>query len=948
MAQIITVTNINDSGAGSLREAIATAETGDKITFDPSLENQTITLTSGQLEIDKDLIIDGVDAAGLTISGNNAQRIISVPDQGVETSVTIKNLAFIDGFTTEGGGAIQGERNVTLTIENSEFKNNVAGGGGAIMPGPETTTTIINSKFDGNEAKPEQSSTLEIFDGGGAIKVFVLSDLIIKNSEFTNNKGTLGGAINSLGTNLTIENSAFVNNDSTAGQTFGDFGQGGAIYTDGASLNDGAATSGEVIIRDTVFDGNKAAGGGGAAFLFGYESDKYAIEGSTFVNNSTTDNGQGENGLGGGIRFGRNSELKIENTTFANNTSTHQAGGLWSDGDAITTINNSTFSGNTAGGVSDDGSLNGFGGAMTLFGNSTITNSTIANNSSGFVAGAIFSSDLPITVTNTIFDNNTAGNGLISQNTNRELTDGGGNIQFPDKLTTNDPNDNNATANITIADPQLGELQEINGRLVHPLQAGSPAIDAGTNTNAPTTDQRGQQRPIDGDGNGSQITDTGAYEFVAETATGVNLRGTNAGERLVGTPQQDTLAGAGGNDTLVGRGNGDLLRGGAGRDRLNGGSGADTMRGGAGNDFYIVDDSNDRVIENPDEGADKVLSRVSYRLPVNLERLVLGTKDDLEAIGNSTDNRITGNGGNNKLVGAAGKDTIFGNNGSDTLSGGGDRDILIGNAGNDLLAGHRGSDRLNGGSGRDTMRGGAGNDLYFVNSSDDQVIENADEGKDTVKSSATYRLPDNLERLVLTGKDDVDGIGNSLDNRMAGNSGNNQLSGAAGNDTIFGTGGRDTLGGGGGHDILLGGTDRDVLKGHRGSDRLNGFNGDDTLTGGLGADLFIFNTNERYRRDELGTDAITDFTQGDQILLDRRTFTAITSDKGDGFSAGSEFEVVESNAAAATSDAVVVYNQTNGNLFYNPNGSNSGLGSGGLFATLTDAPALAESDFLIR
>src|SRR5712691_4688912 len=75
---MLTVTNPADSGDGSLRAAIAAAQSGDQIVFDTSLNGQTITLTSGELAIDKSLDIEGLGADRLTVSGNDASRIFDI------------------------------------------------------------------------------------------------------------------------------------------------------------------------------------------------------------------------------------------------------------------------------------------------------------------------------------------------------------------------------------------------------------------------------------------------------------------------------------------------------------------------------------------------------------------------------------------------------------------------------------------------------------------------------------------------------------------------------------------------------------------------------------------------------------------------------------------------------------------------------------------------------
>ncbi|HEY9618574.1 MAG TPA: hypothetical protein V6C64_17150 [Microcoleaceae cyanobacterium] len=133
----VTVINLNDSGPGSLRDAIATARAGDIIRFAPDLANQTITLTSGQLEIPlgKNLVIDGMDAPHLTISGNQTHRIFYLQaGVAVAMSLTIKNLRLADGYTPDRGAAIYTSYRGALHIENIKFANNVAEkGGGAVF-----------------------------------------------------------------------------------------------------------------------------------------------------------------------------------------------------------------------------------------------------------------------------------------------------------------------------------------------------------------------------------------------------------------------------------------------------------------------------------------------------------------------------------------------------------------------------------------------------------------------------------------------------------------------------------------------------------------------------------------------------------------------------------------------------------------------------------------------
>ncbi|MDZ8226199.1 hypothetical protein [Nostoc sp. ChiVER01] len=157
----------------------------------------------------------------------------------------------------------------------------------------------------------------------------------------------------------------------------------------------------------------------------------------------------------------------------------------------------------------------------------------------------------------------------------------------------------------------------------------------------------------------------------------------------------------------------------------------------------------------------------------------------------------------------------------------------------------------------------------------------------------------------------------------------------------------DVVNGQGGNDKIDGKSGNDLLRGDAGNDTFIGGAGNDTLVGGAGADRFFYNTNAAFVSATVGVDAIADFkhSEGDKIILDKTTFNAITSATGTGFSNASDFKITSS---AATSTAKIVYNAVTGQLFYNQNGSAAGFGSGGLFATLTGAPILIGSDFVIQ
>ena len=257
-----------------------------------------------------------------------------------------------------------------------------------------------------------------------------------------------------------------------------------------------------------------------------------------------------------------------------------------------------------------------------------------------------------------------------------------------------------------------------------------------------------------------------------ENAIGSDFADTITGDSYVniidGGKGNDTLNGESGNDTLIGGAGSDSLDGGYGDDWLIGGLGNDTLNGNSGND--TVDYSSATSAINADLSTGISTGQGTDTL-VAIERIIGTNRADVMGwLSNATTT-------NTSLA-------------------------LLGGKGNDSLVGSSGYDTLDGGEGADTLAGGANADTYYVDHTNDMVVELVNQGYDTVFSSVNVAaLWDNVEYANLTGNA-MELIGNATNNRLTGNELGNVIDGGEGQDTLFGGLGRDTLSGGNGTDFF--------------------------------------------------------------------------------------------------------------------------------------------------
>ena len=578
-----------------------------------------------------------------------------------QATVTVTKTADTDGTctandcslrealkTVDVGGTIDFAVTGTITLANGQLVIDQD----VTIEGPRAGDLSVSGNNVTRVLFVDQGTTVEISglsiangnsasDGsGGAIRN--RGDLRLANVTIANNRD--GGISNEAQGALTMTNSIVTGTTSNRG---------------GGILNHGSGSS-LTLIDSTIHDNSANSEGGGILNTVGNTAD---LTSTTLLNNTSGD-------FGGGI-FNSGS-LTLTDSTISNNMASDDGGAIRNDGVLIVT--RSTISNNNVSGTGVGGGIRNNGTATvansTVSGNSaehesggidnvgtlTLTSSTISDNAATNGGGVYHRAGI-LSLLNTIIGNNPSGSDCFGPGTFTSL---GHNLDSDGSCGLNDPDDLPNTV------PLLGPLQN-NGGLTetHALDPNGPAIDAGDDTAAPATDQRGVPRPQ------GAASDIGAYERGPDCkGQASTIVGTNAGETIFGTPGADVIVALAGNDTVralggndivcAGSGN-DLVFGGGGKDRLYGEQGRDVLKGGSG-----------------------------------VDRLFGGT-------------------GMDTLKGQKGNDKLFGQGGDDVVNGGPGNDKLFGNRGDDTLLGKGGDDAMNCGPDIDTAKGGLGTDTAEAN-----------------------------------------------------------------------------------------------------------------------------------------------------------------------------------------------------------------------------------------
>ena len=318
-----TVTSLDDTGAGTLRDALAGAQAGDEIVFAPALAGSIVLANT--LTVPVPLSIHG--SGSVALDGNDAVRVLSIP---TGARVLLDGLVIRRGFAADGGGILSAGELVLVDCIVERNHASDRGGGLFQAAAPGSRYTIVDSTFADNGAVAE----------GGAIVDFSTAASAIDSSRITGNvtAGSGGGIRHVSGQALTIRNSTIAGNQSTGTSST----TGGGIASQSSPLaiiasrvlNNKATFAGGVYVANlgtpaslqvvnSVIAGNTATSDGGGVFVFGATA---TITSTTIANNAAvaaTSGGIGVQNSGAGT-----ASLALLHATVASNRSAAGAGGV--------------------------------------------------------------------------------------------------------------------------------------------------------------------------------------------------------------------------------------------------------------------------------------------------------------------------------------------------------------------------------------------------------------------------------------------------------------------------------------------------------------------------------------------------------------------------------------------------------------------------------------------